>query len=116
MGFNSLTGSFIGFHIHMLFGLIFFIGIVIAIVAIAKFSNKKDIYAWMTWLLIIGFVGLLLTNIFGGGMLRFMSGKYSLNRFPMMMNGYYDDEIKNYNSYGDWQQHMFEKAKESYNQ
>ena len=53
-----------GFHLHALFGLLAFIGLVLFVIWAARLKTKA-LTKWLVWLLVVGILGMLLTSGLG---------------------------------------------------
>lgn len=54
-----------GWHFHVLFGAVFFAGLVFLIIWAIRVMDKKDLKNWTIWLLVIGAVGVIVTSQYG---------------------------------------------------
>ncbi|MBI4231595.1 hypothetical protein HY605_00060 [Candidatus Peregrinibacteria bacterium] len=63
--YNSDYGLATGWHFHMLFGTVLFVGVVFLFIWAIKSFDKKQLKKWTTWLLVIGILGTLLTGQLG---------------------------------------------------
>lgn len=61
----GLNGLWLGFHVHMLFGLLMFFGLVMLGVWAANNLKKAELKKFALWFLLVGLLGMLLTSSFG---------------------------------------------------
>ena len=64
--FNSFGGFSFGHHVHMVFGLFFFVGLILFTIWAVQNLKGGDLKKWVVWLLVIGVLGWLLTAPMGG--------------------------------------------------
>lgn len=115
MNFNgSWSGSgWMGFHIHMFFGLLFFVGLVLFLVWSIKFLSKKQLLTSFVWFLAIGAIGALLTSGWCGAGWSNMHGNLRGNSWNSMIDYMEDEDYENLNDSEQWQEHMLEEMKEN---
>lgn len=63
---NNFAGFAFNAQLHMLFVLVLLLGLAFLIIWAAKTLKKQQLKQWAIWLLVIGFLGLLLTNPWSG--------------------------------------------------
>ena len=54
-----------GLHVHALFGITAFLGLVFLVIWAIKEMNEKELKKWTIWLLVVGIVGILVTSGLG---------------------------------------------------
>lgn len=60
-------GGWFGFHLHMMFCVLTFIGVILFIAWAVKHLKKKQLGTLVAWVIGVGIVGMLLTSLFGFG-------------------------------------------------
>lgn len=110
-----------GWHVHALFGVVLFLGVVLFIVWAFRALDKKALSTWMLWLLIVGALGVLLTSQFGfggfgiwggrGGMMGGTSGFQQVN-WQEMAKDMMSDDHSDLTTPEQWRDHMFEEMQE----
>lgn len=62
----GVNGLWMGWHLHMLFGLALTMGLILFVIWAYKALKPAQLAKWALWLVIIGAVGALLTATWGG--------------------------------------------------
>lgn len=63
---SGINGLWMGWHIHMLLGVVLTVGLVLFVIWAYKALKPNQLAMWALWLIIIGFAGILLTSTWGG--------------------------------------------------
>ena len=96
--------------LHILFCLLFLIGLVLFIVWLVQFlMKKKSLLTWAITLLVIGVIGMFLTFQFiGFGMMR----SWNKGDFQGMYQYMLDDEHSDFSTPEEFREHMIEEMEE----
>lgn len=63
---QNIAYPWLGMQVHMVFGVIAFLGVVLFLIWAFRVLDKKKMFAWAISLLLVGLVGALLTSEMGG--------------------------------------------------
>lgn len=63
---SGFGGLWMGWHIHMLLGVVLTVGLVLFVIWAYKALKPDQLAIWALWLIIVGIVGILLTSTWGG--------------------------------------------------
>ncbi|MBI4235090.1 hypothetical protein HY604_02200 [Candidatus Peregrinibacteria bacterium] len=73
---SGVGGIWMGWHIHMLFGLSLTVGLILFVIWAYKALKPAQLAQWALWLVIVGLVGALLTSTWGGKAWTNMMGNW----------------------------------------
>ncbi len=104
MQFNSMNGVAFGWHLHIVFGAVLFLGAVFLVIWAVKSFNKEQLRNWTIALLLIGLLGTLLTGSWGF---------QGWNQMMKWHNGYGDKDFKMMDFDDDFQEEFIEKMEEN---
>lgn len=118
---TSSYGLF-GWHVHLLFGTVLVLGVVLFVAWALRSLDKKGLGQWALWLLIIGALGVLLTSQFGFGGLLFgggggmmggmMGGGFRQVNWQEMAKDMITEDHSDLTTPEQWRDHMFEEMRE----
>jgi len=63
---QNFAYPWLGMQLHMVFAMMCFLGVVLFLIWAFRVLDKKKMFSWAVWLLVIGVLGTLLTAELGG--------------------------------------------------